>query len=41
MSLRTLVVLAAFCVVLAPGEARAEWFLTPYIGSAFGGGAAE
>lgn len=41
MSLRTLVVLGAFCVVLGPGEARAEWLLTPFLGGAFWGGVAE
>jgi len=41
MSLRTLVVFGAFCVVLAPGEVRAEWLLGPFIGGAFGGGVAE
>ncbi len=41
MSLRTLIIVGAFCVVLGPVEARAEWYLNPFIGGAFGGGVAE
>lgn len=41
MSLRTLVVFGAFWMVLAPGEVRAEWLLTPFVGVAFGDGVAE
>ena len=41
MCRRTLIVLAVFCMALAPREARAEWFLSPFLGGAFGGGVAE
>ncbi len=41
MRLRTFLACGIVCVVLVPGEARAEWFLSPFVGGAFGGGVAE
>lgn len=41
MRLRCLILAGALSVVLTPIEARAEWFLNPFIGAAFGGGVAD
>ncbi|MBA3637747.1 MAG: outer membrane beta-barrel protein [Acidobacteria bacterium] len=41
MPLRTFVMIGALCVVLTPARAGAEWFLTPFVGAAFGGGVAD
>lgn len=41
MCLRALIICGVFGVVLAPIEARADWFVHPFIGGAFGGGVAE
>ncbi|MDQ3068659.1 MAG: porin family protein [Acidobacteriota bacterium] len=37
MRIQKLMVLCALCVVLAPIRADAEWFISPFIGAAFGG----
>ncbi len=37
MRIDKVVVLCAVCVWLVPAPAKAEWFLTPFIGAAFAG----
>lgn len=41
MHLRALVVIGAFCAVLVPHDATAEFRVTPFAGGAFGGGVPE
>ncbi len=38
MRLQKLMFLCVFCAALAPARAHAEWFASPFIGAAFGGG---
>lgn len=38
MRLQKLMFFCALCTVLAPARAHAEWFASPFIGAAFGGG---